>query len=309
MNRNYTQRLVLLLILSILPSVLFALTFSLPKSNNNIVGNVKTITMPYGEDITDIGQKYQVGYFEFLEANPDSDLDNLFAGTKLVVPTRYILPSALHKGVVINLAELRLYYYPPGGAEVMTFPIGIGRKGELTPLMKTKIIDKREDPIWTPTALTRQQELEKGIVLPRFIEAGPQNPLGKFSMRLGFNTYLIHGTNDPSGVGIRSSGGCIRMYPNDISKLFPLINVGTSVNVVNQPFKAGWRGNTLYLEAHVPIGHKRGKALDVLTPVVQAIMQMAKKRQHVEINWEKAMTVADQQRGIPEPIGHLASSK
>jgi len=301
---KYLSPSLAILIFSLLSFTVRALTFHIPK-NSDIVGHVYTVMVHDGEDITDIAQRYDVGYFDFLEANPGLDLDNLFIGEKLIVPSRFILPPGPHRGIVINLAELRLYYYP-NPQTVMTFPVGIGKVDEPTPLMKTKIIGKRKNPTWTPTKATRKRAEEMGITLPAIIQAGPDNPLGNYAMRLGRPKFLIHGTNDPTGVGLRSSGGCIRMFPKNVKLLFSYVKIGTPVSIVNDPFKVGYIGNKIYLESHVPLNHKRGYLPKTLKPMADAIIPYI-KHWHVEINWEQAMHAAQRQLGIPEPIGWRSS--
>lgn len=280
----------------------FAAMFPLPPEGVDVVGKTQVITVPKGTDITELGQQYSIGYLEFLESNPHADLKNLWAGQKLVVPTRFILPPVPRRGIVINLAELRLYYYPKHAQVVYTFPIGIGRQHTPTPLIKTKIIEKRKDPIWFPTEDTHAEAKELGIMLPKKILPGPQNPLGKYAIRLGLNTYLIHGTNRPDGVGMRSSGGCIRMYPDDVEQLYKLVSIGTPVNIIDNPFKIGWKNNVLYLETHVPVDFKHDKAKDRLQPLVEVLKDTIEKL-HAKIDWQRAAQVADDQDGIPTPIG------
>lgn len=285
-------------------SISYALTFSLPKKGNSLVGRTKKTIVQPDEDVIDLGQKFQVGYYEFLEANDRLDMDNLYYGTELVVPTRYILPNVSHRGIVINLAEMRLYYYPPDKPVVITYPIGIGREGTNTPIVKTKIIGKRKNPTWRPTKDTIKRSLKMGISLPNSVPPGPENPLGDYAMRLGLPSYLIHGTNDPAGIGLRSTAGCIRLYPENVAKLYPLIAIGTPVNIINEPYKAGWYNNKLYLEAHVPIGKKPDYSYfkGDLDPLTKVIMPLLKNRP-ADINWEKAIHVATEKQGIPEVIG------
>ena len=281
-----------------------ALTFSLPNSpRDSLIGDsAKVITVSVNEDITELGMKYDIGYLEFAESNPGVDLDNLYAGEQLMVPSQFVLPIAPRQGIVINVAELRLYYYPPGQHTVITYPIGIGRENAVTPLVRTRVIEKRKDPIWVPTSSTRAEAITKGIMLPQSIEAGPDNPLGNYAMRMGVSTYLIHGTNDPSGVGIRSSAGCIRMYPEDIKELFSMVEVGTPVNIVNQADKVGWNGQSLVLESHVPLDHKQGRSVRELASVMQLFEPYIRK-EHAELYWENAISVADSQLGIPSEVG------
>jgi L,D-transpeptidase ErfK/SrfK len=284
-----------------------AVVFPLPHKNNDVVGKLQTITVPKDVNITDLGEKYSVGYLEFLESNPLVDIQNLWSGERLVLPTKYILPPAPRRGIVINLAELRMYYYPKKSDAVYIFPIGIGRSHTPTPLMKSKIIAKHKDPTWIPTEDTHEEARELGIMLPERILPGPQNPLGKYSIRLSHYTYLIHGTNRPEGVGMKSSGGCIRMYPDDVEQLFHLVHVGTPVDIIDQPFKIGWKNNVLYLESHVPVELKRKKAKDQLEPLIDVLKDKI-YMQHAKIDWQRAIKVAEQQTGIPEPIGRRYSS-
>lgn len=278
----------------------------LPYKNSDVIGKVREITVPRGANITDIGQKYSVGYLEFFEANPKINLKNLWAGERLILPTKYILPPVPKRGIVINLAELRMYYYPKNSNSVYIFPIGIGRSHTPTPLMQSKIIAKHKNPTWFPTDDTHKEARELGIMLPKKILPGPQNPLGKYSIRLSQRTYLIHGTNRPDGVGIRSSGGCIRMYPADIEQLFKMVSVGTPVNIIDQPFKTGWKNNVLYLESHVPVEFKHKKADEQMEPLVDTLESLV-NTYNAKIDWRRAVRVAEQQTGIPRPIGRRYS--
>jgi L,D-transpeptidase ErfK/SrfK len=286
--------------------MLLALTFPLPENHSDITGEMKHAVVHPHEDIVDLGQKYQVGYYEFKEANPKIDPDNLYYGTTLTIPSRYILPDVPRNGIIINLAEMRLYYYPKNKNIVMTYPIGIGREGANTPVMKTKIISKKENPTWIPTEATRERSLKRGIKLPKIIPPGPENPLGKLAMRLGSPSYLIHGTNDPAGIGLRSTAGCIRLYPENIEELYPLIRIGTPVNIINEPYKLGWYNHNLYLEAHVPVhskpnyNHRSQADLANLTETIKPFL----KKYKVDVNWEKAIKVAKAKTGIPVIIGH-----
>jgi L,D-transpeptidase ErfK/SrfK len=190
-------------------------------------------------------------------ANPNVDRWLPGEGTQVVVPSHYILPRAPRQGLVLNLPEMRMYYFPPKKpgqpAQVQTYPIGIGRMDWATPLGVAKITGKVKDPTWTPPESIRREHAAKGDPLPAVVPAGPDNPLGRYAMRLSIPGYLIHSTNKPLGVGMRVSHGCIRMLPDDIERLFPQLPVGTPVNIVNQPVKAGWHGGKLYIEVHPPL--------------------------------------------------------
>lgn len=228
--------------------------FTLPRETDNVVGHMQ-VTRAHEEDtLSDIARRFNIGYEEILRANPNVDPWLPHEGTAIVLPTQFVLPDAPHSGVVINLAALRLYYFPPvkkGEPQtVITHPIGIGQIGWSTPVGNTKIIRKKADPTWTPPASVRKEHAAEGEILPAKIGPGPDNPLGKYAFTLDWPSYLIHGTNQPYGVGLRASHGCIRLYPEDIAQLFDKIPVGTKVTVVNQPVVYGYRGDVLFVQSY-----------------------------------------------------------
>jgi L,D-transpeptidase ErfK/SrfK len=212
-----------------------------------------------GEDETlaDVAREFGVGHNEIANANPDVDKGVPGKGTRVLVPTRHILPDAPRVGVVVNLPEMRLYYYPKAKAGeppvVITHPVSVGRMDWTTPLGLTKITNKQKKPSWRPPKSIRLEAEERGEPLPEVVPPGPDNPLGDYAMRLAIPGYLIHSTNKPYGVGMRVTHGCIRMYPEDIEALFADIPVGTKVRLVNQPVKAGMIADTLFLEVHPPL--------------------------------------------------------
>jgi L,D-transpeptidase ErfK/SrfK len=218
-----------------------------------VVGEVQRVVASEEDTLSDIARRFNLGYEEVVRANPGVDPWLPRAGTEIVLPTRYVLPDAPREGVVINLAALRLYYFPPRAEgepqTVVTHPIGIGRVGWRTPEGTTKVVAKRKDPTWYVPASVRREHAAAGDPLPAQVPPGPDNPLGRHSMRLGWPSYLIHGTNNPYGVGLRNSHGCVRMYPEDIALLFEAVPIGTKVTVVNQPLLYGWSGGQLYLQA------------------------------------------------------------
>ena len=238
--------------------------FTLRGEHDDVVGHLQ-VTRAHAEDtLSDIARRFNVGYEEVVRANPKVDPWLPREGTPVVLPTQFVLPDAPHSGVVINLAALRLYYYPPAKKgepqTVITHPIGIGQVGWSTPAGNTKIIRKRADPVWYPPASVRKEHAEDGETLPAKIGPGPDNPLGRYAFTLDWPSYLIHGTNQPYGVGLRASHGCIRLYPEDIAQLYDLIPVGTKVTVVNQPQVYGYRGDTLYLQSYPVLDDYAGKA-------------------------------------------------
>ncbi len=239
-----------LLICSSLSSALMATTLVVP-AHGNIVGTLQTISPRSGETLADIGIRYDVGYESMVRANPNQDASRpLPLRAQVLVPTLHILPDVPHEGVVVNLAEYRLYYFPPHDNVVITVPVGIGRAGWNTPLGVTRVVAKEVNPIWRPTANVRAEAANNGTPIPDQFPPGPGNPLGQHVLRLGWPTYLIHGTNRVDGVGARVSAGCIRLQPDDIANLYPLIPVGTPVRVINEPVKMGQLNNQTFIEVH-----------------------------------------------------------
>lgn len=213
------------------------------------VGAMQTYVAKYEDTLIDIGRKYDLGFVELRAANPDVDPWIPGANTKLTIPAMHILPEGPRQGIVINLPEMRLYAYVKQGQPPISAPLGVGRDGLETPIGTTSVVNKREKPQWRPTARMRKED----PTLPEVVPAGPENPLGEYILYLGWPEYGIHGTNKPYGVGRRVSSGCIRMYPEDIARIYPLAPLGTPVTVVNQPIKAAWIDDKLYVEAHASL--------------------------------------------------------
>jgi len=235
----------------------YGLTFDI-QPNSDIIGTIQMVTFKEKDTLQAIARKFNIALTELIGANPNVNPKHVKIGTKLIIPTQFVLPPHTNnkESIVLNLAEFRLYYFPKDGKTVTTLPVGIGRLGWKTPIGETKIVRKREQPTWVPPPSIRKHYEDKGKILPDFIPPGPNNPLGEYAMNLAWSNYLIHGTNAPTSIGLRSSSGCIRMYPEDIKTLFNLASVGTTVTVIHEPFKLGKKGNDLYLEAHEPFKEK-----------------------------------------------------
>jgi L,D-transpeptidase ErfK/SrfK len=223
-------------------------------ADDDVVGELQVTIVGRNDTLSDVARRFDIGYEEIVRANPGVDPWLPGEGREVVVPTQFVLPFAERKGLVVNIPAMRVYYFPvPKKGEkqvVYTYPIGIGKVGWSTPEGKTKVIAKEKDPVWRPTAAIRKEHAENGDPIPALVPAGPDNPLGNRKFTLGWATYLIHGTNKPYGVGLRSSHGCIRLYPEDVMQLFEMVPVGTQVTVVNQPFVFGWHQDQLYLQAY-----------------------------------------------------------
>ncbi|MFS2223643.1 L,D-transpeptidase family protein [Pantoea sp. B65] len=250
---------VLLLTLIAGTRVASATEYPLPAENSRLIGENSTYIVPGdNRSLESIAASYKIGLLGMLEANPGTDPWLPKANTELTIPTQMLLPDTKREGIVVNLAELRLYYYPPGENKVIVYPIGIGQQGIITPLVVTSIGQKIPNPSWTPTANIRKRYAQNGVTLPGVILAGPDNPMGLFALRLAYGKgqYLIHGTNADFGIGMRVSSGCIRLRPQDIEALFNSVPVGTRVQVINQPVKyAVEPDGKRYIEVHQPLSH------------------------------------------------------
>jgi L,D-transpeptidase ErfK/SrfK len=278
--------------------------FLLPPEGTDVVGVVQVTTAGHEDTLSDLARRYDLGYEAIVAANPGMDPWLPGDGAQVVLPTQFVLPDAPREGLVLNLAAMRLFYYPKPAADepprVITHPIGIGREGWETPQGTAHITQKIEQPTWTVPASVLKEHAENGDPLPPVVPPGPDNPLGEYAMRLSLPSYLIHGTNQPYGVGIRVSHGCVRLYPEDIARLFPEVPEGTPVKIVNQPYLAGWSNGKLYLEAHQPLAEDANRWGSSLKPMEQALAKQAPEPGAV--NWDKAKMVAQEARGIPVPV-------
>ena len=279
--------------------------YPLPKEGD-FIGEVKTIEADHEDTLIDIGLRHGIGYNAIRQANPDTRVWLPGEGTDVVVPTRFILPPGPREGVVINIAELRLYYYPSveesEAPRVETYPIGIGRMDWQTPLGETQITAKVEDPTWYPPQSIIKEYAERGVDLPRAVPPGPDNPLGDFAMILGIPGYLIHGTNRPQGVGMRVSHGCIRMLPEDIEDLIYRVPVGTTVRLINEPFKLGWTPQgTLQAQAY-PVPETSPEELSArIEKAFDATTQAANDRKFL-IDYARLKQMVENPNGIPQPL-------
>lgn len=277
---------------------------------SDLVGYVQKTVVGKDDTLPDIARRFDVGYEEMLTANPGVDPWLPGVGREVIVPTQFVLPAAPHEGVVVNVAAMRIFYYPPhkkGESQIVfTHPIGIGKVGWRTPEGTTKIISRQKDPVWVVPKSVREEHAEDGEKLPAQVPAGPDNPLGQYMFRLGWPSYLIHGTNKPYGVGMRSSHGCMRLYPEDIAVFFDLIPIGTKVTVVNQPYVFGWRDGNLYLQAYTVMEDdsrdwsKNRKRL--LARLLNPTLQKKIAAHDDEIDWQRLGDLAHSPRAVPVPI-------
>jgi L,D-transpeptidase ErfK/SrfK len=285
-----------------------ATEYTLTSPDALIFGDTEVITA-FGEDtLPDLARRYSLGYEEIQRANPGVDLWLPGEGRPIVIPGQRLLPPGPREGIVVNLPEHRLYYYPKvkkgETPYVITYPVSIGKMDWNTPLGKTKIVDKRKNPTWTPPEGVRKEHAERGDPLPPVVKAGPDNPLGAYAMRLGISpgAYLIHGTNNPIAVGMAITHGCIRMYPEDIEALFPKVPVGTPVWLINEPVKVARVDGQVWLEVHPPVDEE-GQQAAVDIEQFYAMANAALGDAPAAIHWDFVMAELKDASGMPQTIG------
>lgn len=272
--------------------------------NRDYIGAMQTYVATYEDTMVQIARTKNIGFVELRSANPFLDPWIPGEGKKLIIPTMHLLPTAAREGVVINLAEMRLYSFLKQGQPPITFPIGIGREGLLTPSGTTTIVRKKEGPTWRPTPRMRKEHPE----LPVEVLPGPDNPMGTHALYLGWPEYAIHGTDKPFSIGRRVSSGCIRMYPEDIAKAYKMFPVGTKVTVVDQPVKVGWIGDSLYLEVHPTASQSDKMEMDgglpgyVFTENDMGLIVNAAGKNARDLNWALIRQVVRERRGYPVEV-------
>lgn len=280
-----------------------AATFVLPPEGTDLVGVPVWVHTRYEDTLLDVARDYSVGYEEVQRANPGVDTWIPGDGTRVMLPTRYVLPAGLREGLVINLPEYRMYYFPKPKkgerAQVVTYPISIGKMDWNTPIGRHRIISKAENPSWYPPESIRKEHAKRGDTLPRVVPPGPDNPLGAYAMRLNLTTYLIHGTNNPDGVGMRVTSGCIRMFPEHIEQLFPEVDVGTTVHIISEPIKVGWAADTLYVEVHPPLEEESESQLRMR---FTNLLREAAQGHDLEIDWRRADEIFSAASGVPTEV-------
>jgi L,D-transpeptidase ErfK/SrfK len=306
-----TTLLVSLLCLAIACGTAHASRFELPEDGSTLIGADESVTTVYEDTLPDLAQRYSLGYYEIIRANPRVDVWVPGAGKRLTLPGRRILPPGPREGIVVNLPEHRLYYYPkPRKGEkpvVITYPVSIGKMDWRTPLGETRIVAKVRNPPWYPPESVRKEHAERGDTLPKVVPAGPDNPLGNFAMRLGVGSgsYLIHGTNNPVAVGMAVTHGCIRMYPEDVAALFPLVPVGTKVSLINEPVKVAWVGGELLLEVHPPVDAE-GQSVEPDLQVLEPLLDQVLGSDIAAIHWDLARDTLQSATGMPTLVGLAA---
>ncbi len=307
----------------------YAEIHDLPPEGHDVIGAISTVVTRYDDTLVDIARAHGLGYQDIVHANPTVNVWVPGEGTEIVLPKRFVLPPGPRSGLVLNLAEYRMYYYPetkPGETpKVHTYPMSIGRMDWETPLGRTKIVAMAKNPAWYPPQSVRDEHAADGDPLPRIVPPGPDNPLGTRALRLGLPGYLIHGTNRPAGVGMRVSHGCIRMFPEDVEFLFDRIPLNTVVRIIDMPVKVGWDGEALVAEVHplleVPqrlpeeTAEKIEKldadvelpaieflSKDPLTHVTEQYIDATAERAG-QLDWDVVEALVERSDGIPEVVG------
>lgn len=298
-----------------------ALEFALPPPGDDVVGQVQVIKAQYEDSFADLGEKYELGYSEMIAANPGVDawlpVKRKGEETDVVLPTQFVLPPGKREGIVINLAEYRLYYFPKDRNVVYTFPLGIGREGWGSPVGTTRITAKTPNPTWTPPASIKAEHAKNGDPLPNVVPAGPDNPLGPFKFTLGMPGYLIHGSNAKFGIGTGTSHGCFRMFNKNVLQMASMVPVGTPVRIINEPYKIGVSGGKVYLELHQPLNVSDGSLVAVGAPsaasieelnerynaVMNSVLKRPDLKDTIQIDRDKAWEVVRAETGVPTEVG------
>ncbi|OGT60592.1 MAG: hypothetical protein A3E85_05940 [Gammaproteobacteria bacterium RIFCSPHIGHO2_12_FULL_45_12] len=291
-------------------SAVFAISYPLPAPNTSLVGQKQYALTHYGESVIQMAEQHDVGFNALKNANPHLNLNRRFLADEIVqIPTQHLLPDTSQKGIIINLPEMRLYYFAPDTHQLFTFPIGIGKIGNTIPLVKTVVTRKTEHPFWIPPKSIRDYNLnEFGIELPTVMPAGPDNPLGPYAIYMRLPTYLIHSTIYPESVGKRASFGCIRMFESDIKELYPLMKKGIPVFIIDMPLKFGWQEDRLYMEKYPSLSERKQNNA---THLSQVIHQIVLKTQHQAtlVDWQGVSYIAAENDGMPHEIGKLIPTK
>jgi L,D-transpeptidase ErfK/SrfK len=290
-----------------------AATFELSGPDQTIVGDDQVVTTVYEDTLYDLARKYSIDSQELIRVNPGIDPWLPGAGRKVIIPGRFILPPGPRTGIIVNLPEHRIYFFPKrrrGKPQiVITYPVSIGKMDWRTPIGLTHVIQKLKNPVWYVPAGVRKEHLEEGDPLPARVLPGPDNPLGQYALRLaaGGGTYLIHGTNNPVAVGMPVTHGCVRLYPDDVAALFPLVPVGTPVRIINDPIKVAWVDGELLLEAHPPVDDQ-GQSFEPNVDAFADLLRTAVGDSTVAINWDYAREVLAKSDGQLATVGLQADA-
>jgi L,D-transpeptidase ErfK/SrfK len=269
----------------------------------DVIGRLAIVRLKMGDTLPDIARHFSLGINAISAANPGVDVWVPEAGERVLLPLSIILPDTPRKGIVVNLAAMRLFQYKEIGTSlsVTTYPIGVGTSERPTPTGTMHVARKAVRPTWHVPASIAEDHRKKGDILPAAVPPGPENPLGEYALYLSKSGYLIHGTNKPASIGLTATNGCLRLYPENVKILFDDTPVKTPVLIVNQPYLIGQRNGVLYLEAHSPLEGSSALELKKLHAKLRAIEKKAGRG----LDWKKVNDVQAAARGVPVPIFEL----
>jgi L,D-transpeptidase ErfK/SrfK len=270
-----------------------------PPKSDQMIGSLAVASTREGDTLPDVARHFGLGHDAVRAANPGVDVWAPPAGSRVVLPRLFVLPDAPRQGLVINLAAMRLFHYRGKGRAIATYPVGIGEEGRSTPMGEMHVERKAVRPTWYVPASIRRDHAKRGDPLPAEVPPGPDNPLGEYALYLSRTSYVIHGTNKPYSIGLRATNGCLRLYPEDVEKLYQAVPVKTPVHIVNQPYLVGRAGGMLYLEAHAP--QEELNAADVKKKLYVRLKDIEKK-ERLRVDWKRVEETVTQGRGIPVPI-------
>ncbi len=280
-----------------------AAVFSLPQSQEALIGQVSHAAVQANTPMMQVGEKYDVGFNALQNANPQFNLAKpLATQSNMQIPEAHLLPNMPRQGIIVNLPEMRMYYFLPSSNVVYTFPVGIGKIGNTIPIVTTEITRKKQNPNWIAPPDIREFDLKtQGIVVPPVVGPGPNNPLGPYAIYMKLPTYLIHSTIFPESIGKRASFGCIRMYQFDVQTVFQTVQRGMPVVILNSPVKVGWHSDHLYMEAHPPLQEHSSDVDSTLPGIVHAITQ-ATTGKPVLVDWQQVTYLAAARDGVPHDV-------
>jgi L,D-transpeptidase ErfK/SrfK len=276
--------------------------FSVAKGDD-VIGRLAVVKLEKGDTLPDIARHFSLGINAISAANPGVDVWVPEAGERITLPLSFILPDTPRKGIVINLATMRLFHYKSDSKSlvVSTYPVGVGTEERPTPTGQTSVARKTTRPTWHVPASIAADHRKKGDVLPAEVPPGPENPLGEYALYLGKTSYLIHGTNKPASIGLKATNGCMRLYPENVKILYKDTPVNTPVAIVNQPYLIGQRDGVLYMEAHTPLEDSGAVELEK----IYAKLRNIEKKSAQTLDWSRIKKVQTEARGVPVPILEL----
>ena len=298
---NMLNKLLVISLITVitLSSRIYATQYQLPPDNARLIGEVQIHKVTKGDYFQKIAEQYNIGFLALMSANPDVDPFLLEPDSNIIIPSEMLLPYIKREGIVINLPELRLYYFLPEENKVHVFPVGIGKEGLATPKVTSYISSKRKDPVWRPTkAMQERYFKEHGKAMATEVPAGPDNPFGKYALRLGTSEYLIHGTNKRLGIGMRASSGCVRMFDDDIKWMYENVPINTKVRIISQPIKMSFEaGERQLIEVHSPLSVNEKPQKNQISQAVKGFLGNNKAF------WQQLLPVFEKPHGMVVELG------